>query len=62
LLTDIRDDIGVSMGRMDRAHEASDSTRSEVRELSQELLVMWKQIKRLDTRVSDIESGRPSAA
>ncbi len=61
-LSEIRDDIGVNMGRADRAHQAADSTRSELRELSQEMTVMWRQIKRLDTRVSDIESGRPSAA
>ncbi|MSP02276.1 MAG: hypothetical protein EXR07_14680 [Acetobacteraceae bacterium] len=54
-ITDIRDDIGVNIGRADRAHEAADNTRNEVRLMSQELSVMWRQIKRLESDVREIK-------
>ena len=44
-LSSIRDDIGVNMGRADRAHEAADGTRAERRLLSQEVSGMSRQIK-----------------
>jgi len=54
-ITGIRDDIGVNMGRADRAHEAVVNARSDVLHLSQELSIMWRQIKRLESDIRDIK-------
>jgi len=57
-LTEIRDDIGVNMGAVDQAHRATDSTRDELRLLGEQVTIMYRQIKRLETRVNEI-TGSP---
>jgi peptidoglycan hydrolase CwlO-like protein len=53
-LTSIRDDIIVNMGRADRAHEAADSTRAELRALGEQVNAMTRQITRLQTQVREL--------
>ena len=53
-LTGIRDDIGVNMGRADRAHEAADNTRAELRTLGEVVTGMGRQIQRLQTAVREL--------
>lgn len=58
-LSSIRDDIGVNMGRADRAHEAVDGTRAELRLLSQEVSGMSRQIRTLQGRLDELEPKQP---
>jgi len=60
-LSSIRDDIGVNMGRADRAHEAADGTRAELRLLSQEVSGMSRQIRTLQVRLDDLEPKQPKS-
>ena len=53
-LTSIRDDIGVNMGRADRAHVAADNTRTELRALGEIVTTMGRQIQRLQTAVREL--------
>ena len=53
-VTAIRDDIGVNMGRADRAHEAADGTRSELRALGEQVSAMARQITHLQVKVREI--------
>jgi hypothetical protein len=57
-LTAIPDDIGVSIGRVDRAREAAENTREEPRMMSEEVSIMWRQIKRLEEQMRDL-TGEP---
>jgi predicted nucleic acid-binding Zn-ribbon protein len=57
-LTEIRDDITVNMGRADRAHEASDNTRYELRALSQEVATLTRKQRRLEAQVDDLTKPR----
>ena len=52
----IRDDIGVNMGRADRAIEAADHMRDELRSLGSEIAAMWRKVNRLESDVRDLHS------
>jgi hypothetical protein len=52
-----RDDIAVAMGSADQMQRANDNTRADLRTMQEQVSVMWKQIKRLETRVDGIEGG-----
>ena len=53
-LSEIRDDMTVTMGRADRAHEAADNTRKELRLLSEEVSVLTRKQRRMETRLDDL--------
>jgi archaellum component FlaC len=53
----IRDDIGVNMGRAERAIEAADHTREELRSLGSEIAAMWRKVNRLESDVRDLRGG-----
>lgn len=57
-ITLIRDDIAVNMGGVDAARQANDNTRADVTQIREQMSVMWKQIKQLESRVRDI-TGEP---
>jgi uncharacterized coiled-coil DUF342 family protein len=57
-LTAIRDDIAVNIGSVDAARKANDNTRSDVTQMREQMSVMWRQIKQLESRVRDI-TGDP---
>jgi chromosome segregation ATPase len=57
-ITEIRDDIEVAMGSTDAAQRVNDNTRADLRTLGEQVGVMWKQIKRLESRVREI-TGDP---
>ena len=57
-ITAIRDDIGVNMGAADRAVEANDHTRAEVRSLGEVVTAMGRQIQRLQADVRALK-GEP---
>lgn len=54
----ICDDIGVNMGRADRAIEAADHPREELRALGREIAAMWRKMNRLEGDVRDLR-GTP---
>lgn len=56
--TEIRDDITVTMGRADKAHEAADHTREELRSLSKEVAILTNKQRMLESKVFDLT--RPS--
>lgn len=49
------------MGRADRAHEAADGTRAELRLLSQEVSGMSRQIRTLQVRLDELEPKQPKS-
>ena len=53
-MTLIRDDIGVNMGRADRAHQAADGTRAELRSLGDEVNSIYRMIKTLEAQVRNL--------
>jgi archaellum component FlaC len=53
----IRDDIGVNMGRADRAIEAADHAREELRSLGSEVAAMWRKVNRLESDVRDLRGA-----
>ena len=52
----IRDDIGVNMGRAERAIEAADHTREELRSLGNEIAAMWRKVNLLESDVRDLRN------
>lgn len=56
-VTEVRDDIAVAMGSSDQVKRANENTRADLRSMQEQVSVMWKQIKRLETRVDSIEGG-----
>jgi chromosome segregation ATPase len=57
-VTLIRDDIAVNMGAVEAVERANDNTRADVRSLHEQMSIMWKQIKRLQTEMREIK-GEP---
>jgi hypothetical protein len=57
-ITAIRDDIGATMTGSERAQEAADHTRDELRLLGEQVTVMARQIQRLQTDVRQLK-GEP---
>ena len=53
----IRDDIGVNMGRAERAVEAADHTREELRSLGSEVAAMWRKVNRLESDIRDLRGA-----
>ena len=53
----IRDDIGVNMGRPERAIEAADHTRKELRSLGSEVAAMWRKVNSLESDVRDLRGA-----
>lgn len=56
--TAIRDDITVNMATAQRAHEAADNTRAELRLLGEEVTGLYRKLTRLEARVREI-TGDP---
>jgi hypothetical protein len=54
-LTVIREDIGVNMGRADRAHLAADNTRDEMHALSGQVQSMERRQRTLSLRMDQID-------
>jgi hypothetical protein len=44
-VTHIRDDIAVNMGAVDQVERVNENTRSDVRQMREQMSVMWKQLK-----------------
>jgi len=57
-ITAIRDDIGVTHATAERAREANEGTRNELRALSEVVSGMQRQIQRLQTDVRQLK-GEP---
>ena len=57
-LTEIRDDIGVNMGRAQAAVQANDNTREALRNLEDQVGIIWRQVKRLEAKMREI-TGDP---
>jgi peptidoglycan hydrolase CwlO-like protein len=57
-ITEIHNDIEVAMGSTEAAQRVNDNTRADLRTLGEQVSVMWKQIKRLESQVRDI-TGNP---
>jgi phage-related tail protein len=56
-LTAIQDDIAVAMASSDQMQRVNANTRADLRSIQEQVSIMWKQVKRLETRVDDIEGG-----
>lgn len=56
--TSLRDDVAVNFGRADKAEEAADGTRRELRALSDIVSAMERQIQHLQTDVRQLK-GEP---
>jgi hypothetical protein len=46
------------MGSVEAVRKANDNTRAHMTQMQEQMSVMWKQIKRLESRVRDI-TGDP---
>ncbi len=53
-VTLIRDDIAVNMGAVDAVERANENTRADVRTLGEQVSVMWKQIKQLQSEMREV--------
>jgi chromosome segregation ATPase len=53
-VTLIRDDIAVNMGAADAVERANENTRADVRTLGEQVSVMWKQIKQLQSEMREV--------
>jgi chromosome segregation ATPase len=53
-VTLIRDDIAVNIGAAEAVERANDNTRADVRTLGQQVSVMWKQIKQLQSEMREV--------
>ncbi len=56
-LTRIRDDIAVNMGAVDMAREVNDNTRADLKQMREQMSIMWKQLKRLQTDVDGLRGA-----
>ena len=56
-VTAIQDDIAVNMGAVDSARQANDNTREDLKQMREQMSVMWRQLKAVQVRVDEI-SGR----
>nr|WP_294502700.1 hypothetical protein [uncultured Rhodopila sp.] len=56
-VTLIRDDIAVNMGAVDAVERANENTRADVRTLGEQVSVMWKQIKQLQSDMREVRGG-----
>jgi chromosome segregation ATPase len=56
-VTSIHDDIAVNMGAVDSARLANDNTREDVKQMREQMSVMWRQLKAVQARV-DVIDGR----
>jgi len=54
-LSDIRDDIAVSMARADQAALVAVNTREEARLLGQQVALLQRQVNKLQTRLDQLE-------
>jgi hypothetical protein len=57
-LTAVRDDIAVDMGGVDAARLVNDNTREGMKQMREQVSVMWKQVKALEAKVRGI-TGEP---
>ena len=53
-MTSVHDDLVVNLARTNRAHDAIEHTREELRAVNQEVTMMWRRIRRLETEVREI--------
>nr|WP_294517188.1 hypothetical protein [uncultured Rhodopila sp.] len=56
-VTAIQDDIAVNMGAVDSARHVNDNTREDLKQMREQMSVMWRQLKAVQVRVDEI-SGR----
>jgi phage shock protein A len=54
-LSAIRDDIAVNMGRADRAQDAAENTRHELRALGDQVNAMYRKMKHAESRIDKLE-------
>ena len=55
----VREDIAVSMGSSEAATRANDNTRADLRSLTEQFGIMWKQLKKLQVEVEELrDAGR----
>jgi hypothetical protein len=56
-VTAIRDDISVDMGAVDMARMVNDNTREDVKQMREQLSVMWKQLKKAEADIRELKGG-----
>ena len=54
-VTSTRDDITVNMGAVDAARLVNDNTRDDVKQMREQMSVMWRQLKAVQARVDEID-------
>jgi uncharacterized coiled-coil DUF342 family protein len=57
-VTAIRDDIAVNMGAVDQIERVNETTRADVRQLREQVSVMWKQLKQAQQDIRELK-GTP---
>nr|WP_294546671.1 hypothetical protein [uncultured Rhodopila sp.] len=58
IVTAIQDDIAVNMGAVGAARQANDETRVDLRQMREQMSVMWRQLKAVQARVDEIDGRR----
>jgi chromosome segregation ATPase len=57
-ITHIRDDIAVNMGAVDQVERINENTRSDMRQMREQMSVMWKQLKQAQEDIRTLK-GEP---
>lgn len=57
-VTHIRDDIAVNMGAVDQVERINENTRSDMRQMREQMSVMWKQLKQAQEDIRTLK-GTP---
>ena len=56
-VTAIQDDIAVNMGAVDAMpRQVNDNTREDLKQMREQMSVMWRQLKAVQVRVDEISS------
>jgi methyl-accepting chemotaxis protein len=50
----IRNDIAVNMGTVEQVERANQNTHADVRALQEQMSIMWKQIKQLQSEMREV--------
>ena len=57
-IAQLKDDISVNMGAVDSARQMNETTRDDLRQLREQVGVMWRQLKAVQEEVTQLKSGR----
>lgn len=53
----VRDDVAVAMGSSEAVSRANDTTKADIRTLTEQFGIMWKQLKQLQTEVRELREN-----